>query len=563
MHPCRGALLGAAKRQRHAVTRQRLDAVTINGARYRHFSYHRAASAPVCRSVHQLPQSWTANVARECVDRCRSHWVTCAVHPRQTSAVPAFHHRRGLPLTRGLITGYRAFHTNVDARDDALVKVNYNGFHRDDVRGMVWFPTKNDLIAHAVPEHKPIIAERYISYKKGPVFKYAHLETHDQFLELSHKHAPTSFFEVLHEDSPRCLYFDIDSKAEHKAREAEIISTLTKFVEQHMEMDNLQSVVLRNPQAEKMSIHVIFPEVQFPNHLVQCYHVPRLLHDMKRSSDLLDEVVDPTPYSRFQLYRAPFAAKMSKTEGLLVGTTFELATETFSGDPKTMFAGYVNAMYRRRLPVPQPWMPVTLRRYGIRSGISDINCLFQHKFEQPERTGTYTFEGTPVECLRQALKLIHPMRASHWWSWFRMSGIMYRLMHPHYVLPPRVGSPMAWPTPPRDDDGDSSNNAQPVNGGVMLPSKVNALLSTGTTGKSSADAPVEVPSEELLEVFLEWSKKYPTYDRAENLEMVYRCEGRRVSGPWLLSHIVIFDNPNVDFPQLCPDTSKKQEFAIR
>jgi len=139
---------------------------------------------------------------------------------------------------------------------------------------------------------------------------------------LSREHWPTNFFEVLHEVSPRSLYFDLDGRSEHRDREDEIVSTLTKYIEKDLGLENLCPVVLRNNDKAKFSCHVVYPEIQFTDHQHQSQYVPRMLHYMYDFAPILGEVVDTVPYSKFQLLRAPWAAKLTKDMRLERETMF-------------------------------------------------------------------------------------------------------------------------------------------------------------------------------------------------------------------------------------------------
>jgi len=241
-------------------------------------------------------------------------------------------------------------------------------------------------------------------------------------------------------------------------------------------------------------------------------------------------MVDPLVYNPFQILRAPWASKMSAQGTLLPSTMF-----IPSCDDHTAFAGYVDASIRRELPEPTPFRSKKQQKRSFKLGHADINKLYLLKFEQ-ERTGTITFDSSPVEIFRRALELMHPERACHWWSWFRLCGIVYRVMHPHYIIP------VLPPKPPSNDT-------------VKLPTAV-PLSRLFVNGKYSSD--------DMLEVFLDWSRKhYKTFDRQENIDMIYGSEGKPASGSWLLSQLVMFDNPNAHFPQLCEDRSTKREYNCR
>jgi len=403
---------------------------------------------------------------------------------------------------------------------------SWDGFRSTDERQVWWFPKKQPMLLErqnsGMSMNTPIISESYIYFPNpdGPgkmVFKYANVgEGYDTLLELCSRHyeteeEPPHLFEVLYETSPRCLYFDLDGNPDKREMEDELFSLLTKYVEQEFEMENLTPVLVRSFDTQKFSCHIIFPEIQFADLEHQSQYVPRLLYHMAEFSEPLAEVVDPNPYSKFQLFRLPWSVKLSLKRGLIKESLF-VPKQPFKDDWKTVFAGYTNPAYRRPLPVAKPWEPKRVRRLGFSVGLSDINCLYLEKFLQPEKAGTFEFPVDNLEAFRVGLNLINPLRASHWWSWFRLCGVTYRLMHPV------------------EFNDNTVENAR---------------------------------AEEYLQVFLEWSKQYPNYDECENLDMIYRCHGvKRISSGMTLRNVAMFDNPTMEFPQLVRehmDAQKERE----
>eukprot|EP00397_Hematodinium_sp_SG-2012_P022945 GEMP01023813.1.p1 GENE.GEMP01023813.1~~GEMP01023813.1.p1 ORF type:complete len:257 (+),score=40.30 GEMP01023813.1:528-1298(+) len=239
----------------------------------------------------------------------------------------------------------------------------------------------------------------------------------------------------------------------------------------------------------------------------QSQYVPRLVEGISDFSETLEDVVDRIPYSRFQLFRCPWAAKLS-SEGLQRDTMFVPPKDQFRNNPNTVFVGYTKSTYRRPLPPPIPWTPRVIARQGFRAGLLDGNCLYLDRFLQTERDYVFHFDTDVAFSLRQALALLHPYRATHWWSWFRICGVIFRIYE------------------------------EQINRGSK---------------------------DEVMEAFLQWSQRYyPYFQRDENISMIMRCAGKRISGGYLLSQLVLFDNPNMRFPDLRIDRDDdhgKQQFA--
>lgn len=407
-------------------------------------------------------------------------------------------------------------------------------------KGLTWFPEKRSLIENAPKDWRlrPIVAESCMKPSApkaaSQVFKsrksagmqlvkrYAFVESHDCLRQLSQQQRPTNFFEVLHYESPRSLYFDLDGAPVHRAKQEEILDALTSYVEKEFEQTKLRPVVKQNKDAKKFSCHVIFPEIQFADHAHQTQYVPRLVNNMPDFLSILGEVVDPIPYSKFQLLRAPWAAKLS-TENMRLQseTMFEptpMSSELYEEDPNIVFASYCGKEYRRTLPPPKPFI-VNFNNRSLLRGVGQglPSCLFVPEFTQLEARGLHLFpQLDPVGQLREALALLHPKRASHYYSWLKITGIVAHFFH----------------------------DTAPV-----------CTLQEWTR---FSDEEFAKRNPEVLELFYEWSSQYPDFNEYENLKLLrqqhIKTIERRINGWFLLRKMLLFDNPNKSFPQLEEDS---------
>jgi len=410
--------------------------------------------------------------------------------------------------------------------EDQVIEYRLNGRVDERGRGVGWFYKKDllmdDRSRHKTPPQEPIVAENFFypqtdklyprTIKTKMAFRYGTIHGgHDRLLylienardsvQMSHR-----LFEVLDESSPRCLYFDLDGDVKYREREDFIIHELKTYVEREFECEFLTPVIIRSQDQSKFSCHLIFPEIQFANHTHQLQYVPRLLYHLKDFSQELVEVVDRAPYSRFQNFRLPWAVKLSLKDGIKPNSRFD-PNKPYLDDWKTIFAGYTNPAYRRKLPAAKAWImtgPITrLRIRSPHERASDINCLYLEKFLQNEPKGVCELPDLhtdQVAWFQFCLDRINPSRADHWWSWFRLCGMVYRIMHP--------------------DEWD-------------------------------VDAVENPHADTILEIFLKWSSSYKDYNRQENIDLINGARGKeRISGPRLLKNIIMFDNPNIEFPQL-------------
>jgi len=227
---------------------------------------------------------------------------------------------------------------------------------------------------------------------------------------------------------------------------------------------------------------------------------------------ILQLLVDRVPYNEFQLFRGPYACKLS--EGRYRPDSKLEPEGFFYNDPLTGFASYVNQDYHLHRPSPSQLLEWndTVRQcwqqharhaertlsdsgwVGSRTSIclQDLSNLYLPIFEQ-HTTGTMClFTLSDLEKYELALRFLHPDRASQWWSWFRISGVTYKLLQ-RYASDDRC-------------------------------------------------------SKRIWDAHFAWSSKYPNFDREENISMVERNRGKeRVSGLSLLLRVMKHDNPGMDF----------------
>lgn len=402
------------------------------------------------------------------------------------------------------------------------------GFQRQEY-GLDWYPSKEALY-QACPG--PVFVGTAYEYwapskplKPRQARKYAAFQSHEEFWESISDHnrrgRPQNLHEVLPADRPRCLYFDVDGSPEHSKLHNQIMAWLRHYVRWFFGGDHLgwsptdpDPVVLRSSDPTKYSCHVVFPQIQLTDYAQQREYLgvllnglPALVVDLEdgESVPILQQLVDRVPYTQFQLFRGPFACKLSA--GQLRPETMLEPEGYFRSDPLTCFAGYVYPDYALALPPVQQLLDwneelrhlnkqqqqrvhAATREEPRAVSPLDVANLYQAAFQQHSGGGTVDFAGmTDLEKYEEALRWLHPERASQWWSWFRISGVTCKMLQRY-----------------RDN--------QPA-------------------------------CERIWSAHFAWSRSYPDFDQGENVDMVRAGRNRPTSGIQLLLNLVRFDNPDM------------------
>jgi hypothetical protein len=213
---------------------------------------------------------------------------------------------------------------------------------------------------------------------------------------------------------------------------------------------------------------------------------------------ILERVVDHVPYTRFQNFRGPYACKHQ--DGQLRLETQLRPEVLFEQSELSGFAGHVDPS--RALPLPSIDEMLTLnpelrelssrqRKLGGESGSIQDMALYSSIFQRPG-SGTLDLSGFPeIERYEEALKWLNPERAIQWWSWFRICGVTYSMLKMH---------------------GDSAEKR-----------------------------------DRIWSAHHAWSSQYSGFTVQENVMMVEKCQGRRISGLSLLMNLLRFDNPDMNF----------------
>jgi hypothetical protein len=347
------------------------------------------------------------------------------------------------------------------------------------------------------------------------VRKYSSFPSHQQFWETlvyCERHQVLhNLHEVLNEDQPRCLYFDLDGLPSYRGVHNNIVAWLQAFVRWFFSADSLgwpdeypTPVLLKSGELKKYSCHVVFPQIQFENYEHQTQYMsvllsalPALVVDLEgqQSVKVLEVLVDRVPYTKFQLFRGPNACKLSLGE--LRRSTRLVPEEYFMGDPLTCFTGYVNKDYALQLPSLshllgsneelRKYHERQIRRVPVCSGIDQTN-LFVERFEYRQKRGKLDLAGLPpIEQYEVCLDHLHPERASDWLSWFRICGVTFSMLE-----------------------------------------------------QFGHDQTARI---RIWDAHCKWSSQYLDFDEAENEQMVHQARGKRVSGLGLLMQLVQHDNP--------------------
>lgn len=398
--------------------------------------------------------------------------------------------------------------------------------------GLQWYRSKDALLAS---NPGPVLVGASYEYEASgsdamrsvaQARKYAAFQNHWDYWDCISLHNDQGVRHNLHEvfpiEQPRCLYFDLDGAQSYRADHQNIISWLQIFVRWVLGGDrhnwgpgSPEPVVLTSGDPSKYSCHVVFPQIQFRGFQEQREYIavilnalPALEVDLEggESVPILARVVDRVPYSQFQLFRGPYACKLSRGE-LRADTCLEPEGH-FRSDPLAYFASHTNPAYALPLPPISELLAENeeVRHYHTRHAErvaavmpggetysvspQDLANLYDPQFQQGGG-GIIDFAGlTDLEKYETALPWTHPGRASQWWSWFRISGVTRTLLEQY--------------------SGDAAARKR------------------------------------IWEAHFAWSRHYAHFDADENVHVVEKSSGRRVSGLGLLMRLVQFDNPSME-----------------
>jgi len=354
--------------------------------------------------------------------------------------------------------------------------------------------------------------------------KYSSFKSHDDYWELIDHHNTEGLCHNLHEifpvNRPRCLYFDLDGPVNYRDSHREIISLLQIYVRwffggdrRGWDRQDPEPVVMVSGDHKKYSCHVVFPQVQFSDYPQQCEYLqvfldalPLVTLDFEGGEKvpILARIVDPVPYTTFQLFRGPYACKLAS--GRLLPETRLEPEGYFRSDPLAAFAARVESDYALAFPPlaqllneneelryhhETKWERIGASFRGSREGISpqDQVSLYNLAFQKPDGGADIDLMGlTDVEQFELTLQSIHPERSCQWWSWFRICGVTFQMLE--------------------------NNSHDPA------------------------------ARRRIWDAHFKWSRGYPGFDAEENIDMVEKSRGKRTSGLPLLLRLAQFDNPN-------------------
>lgn len=398
-----------------------------------------------------------------------------------------------------------------------------HGF-RENEYGLQWYPSKDALIAS---DPGPVlVSSSYTTGTSGgnikPVMKFASFDNHWSYWETIHRFEVKSQMQSIHEVIPattsRSLYFDLDGAVDYRENHDEIINWLCQYVRCFFSGDHFgwavgdpQPVVLLSENPLKYSCHVVFPQIQFSNYAEQEAYMKVLLPGLSMLEvevaggtrlPILERVVDCVPYTKFQNFRGPYACKLK--DGELRPETQLRPEGFFERDQLSCFAGHVDTERALTLaPVSHllecnPELRNACEQHANRisvSGDGSHGCslqdiaLYATSFQQ-FGGGVLDLAGRPeLDVYEEALKWLHPDRATQWWSWFRICGVTYTMLERH-----------------------------------------------GRDPRARA---------RIWQLHHAWSSQFLPYDEQENVDMIEKCQGKRVSGLPLLIRLVRYDNPEI------------------
>eukprot|EP00922_Rhytidocystis_sp_ex-Travisia-forbesii_P050752 GHVS01075388.1.p1 GENE.GHVS01075388.1~~GHVS01075388.1.p1 ORF type:complete len:487 (+),score=47.15 GHVS01075388.1:97-1557(+) len=411
------------------------------------------------------------------------------------------------------------------------------GFVREE-NSLLFYPTR-DLLFKAHPPQsqmngKIFIAKDYLR-KQQPtvkhsewslkvVKKYTTVASHISLLSaLLDSHSvgrPFPIYEIIVEQQPRVLYFDIDGPISEKQAHCNIVNDISDTISTAFKLSaKLSPTVLLSDATHKYSSHILFPQLQFCNHSEQSLCISLVFRLIAKLYPKLAAFVDTRPYSSFQAFRAPFAVKLKAPSGdetpTSAGRGILLIDRIFSDNPLTAFSTYVNPSYSV-IPRGVRTADVILnnaaviclrtnnelkRPAALSVGTSGVNLdIFSDEFIVKEETSKTVFYSCDdfVYAYETLLPLLHPSRSSHFDSWLYLSYTTYNLLVTHAIASP-VLQRRVWTS------------------------------------------------------WFAWSSGYKNFDQKENEDVVLRCKGRsrQSNGPlYTLLRMVQHDRPRTTlFPQ--------------
>eukprot|EP00922_Rhytidocystis_sp_ex-Travisia-forbesii_P050757 GHVS01075395.1.p1 GENE.GHVS01075395.1~~GHVS01075395.1.p1 ORF type:complete len:476 (+),score=66.37 GHVS01075395.1:45-1472(+) len=347
------------------------------------------------------------------------------------------------------------------------------GFVREE-NSLLFYPTRDLLFEEHPPQSyicgKIFIAKDYFRKKNlnnselKVVKKYSTVTSHRYLLSsLLQSHSlghPFPLYEIIVEQQPRVLYFDIDGPISEKQSHRNIVNDISEIISAAFKLSvPLRPTVLLSDTNQKYSSHILFPQLQFCNQSEQSLCIPLLFRLISTRCPKLAALVDTKPYSSFQAFRAPFAVKLkhpttttttaSKSNATTIaGRGVLLIDKLFSDDPLTTFSTYLNPSYSA-IPPSVRTADVILNNSAViylrtKNEFKQINTnrsqpvestgryldIYADEFvikDEKARTVFYSSEDW-VLSYERLLPLLHPSRCSHFGSWFRLARITYSLL---------------------------------------------------------------------------------------------------------------------------------------
>jgi hypothetical protein len=414
-------------------------------------------------------------------------------------------------------------HSQQQIRHAASSSLPRHGYRQREY-GLEWHSSRDKLLASGPG---PVLVSSSYTFEGihgglNQAMKYSSFNSHWSYWEtlqdVNRREQLQSIHELIPASSPRSLYFDIDGATPYRELHQEIIAWLRLYVRWVFSGDRLgwddgdpEPVVLKSENPQKYSCHVVFPQIQFANHEAQAGYMKVLLTALSKlqvefegskSVPILERVVDTVPYTQFQNFRGPYACKIKNGE-LRLDTQLLPDEDFLTNNELSFFASHTDSHQALELPTVDELLEhnAELREYYehhanriMASGSSAPSmqdfALYETVFQQ-RGGGMLDFGGKPeLEIYEEALRCLHPERACQWWSWFRISGVTHTILE-----------------------------------------------------KYGKDAEAR---RRIWRAHNAWSSQYSDFDAQENIDMVEKCRGKRVSGLPLLMRLVRFDNPDME-----------------
>lgn len=201
------------------------------------------------------------------------------------------------------------------------VKFNYKKFHKQKEAFLYADMINDDVKVFSKEKLKKKEDEKVDGKRIYIVADY------ESFWDIYKSHQYKHFYEVIRENTPCKLYFDIDSSNIDKKEGEELVLKLIHLIIERMKEDFNKNISfnsfidLDSTSNEKFSHHLIVHDCVFVNNEAMGYYVNYLIHKFILGNEIykkLSEMIDTSVYSRNRNFRLYLSSKSGKSNILNV-----------------------------------------------------------------------------------------------------------------------------------------------------------------------------------------------------------------------------------------------------